>query len=72
MLRHLTLAFVTTALTTGSAMAYDTKAKQALLVDYDSGSILLAKEANTAMAPSSISKLMTVYMVFERLKEGSL
>jgi len=49
-----------------------TKAKHAILVDYDTGAVLLEKDADTPIPPASMSKLMTLYLVFERLKEGSL
>jgi D-alanyl-D-alanine carboxypeptidase (penicillin-binding protein 5/6) len=46
----------------------DTSAKYAILMDYDSGRILLNKNSKVAMAPASMSKLMTIYMVFEAIK----
>lgn len=49
-----------------------TKAKQAYIVDTRTGQVLLAKNADQQMAPSSMSKVMTMYMVFEALKEGRL
>ncbi|MGB0921936.1 MAG: D-alanyl-D-alanine carboxypeptidase family protein [Alphaproteobacteria bacterium] len=54
------------------AMALDTPAKQALLYDLSTGTVLLDKNADQTMPPSSMSKLMTVLMVFDRLAEGSL
>ncbi len=50
----------------------ETAAKQAIVVDYDTGTVLMEKNADQIMVPSSMSKLMLVYMVFERLKKGSL
>ena len=55
-----------------SAHAFETKATNALLLDGDTGSILFEKEADKPMPPASMSKLMTVYVVFEALKEGRL
>ena len=55
-----------------SAQVIDTAAREALLVDFETGTVLYDKAANDQMPPSSMSKLMTVLMVFERLKEGSL
>jgi D-alanyl-D-alanine carboxypeptidase (penicillin-binding protein 5/6) len=49
-----------------------TPAKHALLIDMQTGTVLLEKAAEAPMAPASMSKLMTVYMVFERLKAGTL
>lgn len=54
------------------AQSLETDAREAFLVDFETGTVLFDKEADAAMPPSSMSKLMTVYMVFERLKEGSL
>jgi len=52
--------------------ATDTPATQAYLIDSTTGTVLLEKAANEPMPPASMSKMMTVYMVFERLKDGSL
>lgn len=54
------------------AQAIDSNAKQALLIDYRTGTVLMEKNADELMPPSSMSKMMTIYMVFQRLKEGSL
>ena len=50
----------------------DTGAKQAIVVDCDTDAVLLEKNADERMPPSSMSKLMTMYMVFDRLKQGRL
>jgi len=47
-------------------------ARQALVVDFETGTTLLEKNADDRMPPSSMSKLMTMYVVFERLKQGRL
>jgi serine-type D-Ala-D-Ala carboxypeptidase (penicillin-binding protein 5/6) len=54
------------------AAAFQTAAKQAILMEMETGSVLLAKDADTPMPPASMSKLMTLYLLFERLKSGSL
>lgn len=58
--------------TAAEAETIDTQARQAIIVDANTGTVLMEKNADDLMTPSSMSKLMTVYMVFERLKEGSL
>jgi D-alanyl-D-alanine carboxypeptidase (penicillin-binding protein 5/6) len=50
--------------------AIDTTAEHAILVDGDSGQILWAKAAFTPMPPASMSKLMTLELLFQRLKDG--
>lgn len=52
--------------------AIETKAKNALLMDYDTGEYLYVKDAFTAVPPASMSKLMTVYILFGKIKDGSL
>ena len=51
---------------------FDTIARQALLIDADTDAVLLDRNADERMPPSSMSKLMTMYMVFSMLKEGRL
>ncbi|MBQ7412954.1 MAG: D-alanyl-D-alanine carboxypeptidase [Alphaproteobacteria bacterium] len=55
-----------------SAMAFETKAKYALLMDADTGYVMLNKDADVAMPPASMSKLMTAYLIFEQIKSGKL
>ena len=50
----------------------DTAAEQAILVDMQTGMVLLEKSPDTPMPTSSMSKIMTVYMLFEALEEGRL
>jgi len=50
--------------------AFTTKAPNALLMDYDSGSIIYQKAADDLVPPASMSKLMTLAVLFKALKEG--
>ncbi len=50
----------------------DTPARFALLIDAETGQTLYAKNADEPMAPASMSKLMTLTMVFERLRTGEM
>ena len=52
------------------AFAFETKARAAYVLDLTTGTVLLAKEANTPLPPASMSKLMTANMLFEALKDG--
>jgi D-alanyl-D-alanine carboxypeptidase (penicillin-binding protein 5/6) len=54
------------------AETYDTPAHAAILIDLQSGQELYAKNPDVPLHPASMSKLMTVLMVFERLADGSL
>jgi len=50
----------------------DTLAKYAVVIDYNTGATLLEKNADTPNPPSSMTKLMTIYLTFKWLKEGKL
>lgn len=50
--------------------AFKTQAKQAILVDLTTNQVLFRKAADEPMAPSSMAKLMTVYLLFDGLKNG--
>lgn len=52
--------------------AVTTPAKYAIIMDYASGAVLYEKDADAPTGPASMSKLMTVAIVFERLKAGEL
>jgi D-alanyl-D-alanine carboxypeptidase (penicillin-binding protein 5/6) len=49
-----------------------TPAPHAILIDADSGSILFEKGADELVAPASLSKLMTVEVVLDQIKQGRL
>ena len=50
----------------------ETTARQLIIADIASGTILLEKNADERMPPSSMSKIMTAYVVFEALRRGDL
>lgn len=73
--RHLCLSTVLVSgilLGAFSAQAIETKARNLILMDYDTGQYLYNKEIDKRIPPASMSKLMTVYMIFEKLKDGTL
>jgi D-alanyl-D-alanine carboxypeptidase (penicillin-binding protein 5/6) len=55
-----------------SSMSFETSAKQALVMDVETGKILFEKDGYEKMYPSSMSKLMTAYVVFDKVKNGNL
>jgi len=50
----------------------ETIAREAILIDMETKVSLLEKNADNPMPPASMSKLMTLYLLFSRLNEGSL
>ncbi|MEX0298092.1 MAG: D-alanyl-D-alanine carboxypeptidase family protein [Kordiimonas sp.] len=55
-----------------NAQQMATPARQAILLDASTGSVLFEKDADTPFPPASMSKLMTVYLAFDAIKEGEL
>lgn len=55
-----------------NALALETSAKQVLLFDLSTGETLFEKNSKSIMYPSSMSKLMTTYIAFQKLKEGEI
>ena len=54
------------------AQTITTSAPFAILVDAESGSVLFEKNADDAMSPASMVKVMTAELAFKAIKEGSL
>lgn len=52
--------------------AFDTIATSALVLDQSSGTVLLAKNDDRPVPPASMSKLMTLNMLFEALQDGRI
>ncbi|BCW89195.1 D-alanyl-D-alanine carboxypeptidase DacC [Alphaproteobacteria bacterium SO-S41] len=54
------------------AAAFETSAKTAILVDYESGAVLYDKDADKRIPPASMTKLMTAAVIFDMLKKGDI
>ena len=54
------------------ALGFSTTAKTALVIDNTTGEVLLSKDIDRPIPPASMSKLMTLWMVFESLDEGKI
>jgi D-alanyl-D-alanine carboxypeptidase (penicillin-binding protein 5/6) len=65
-------ALAATLLIALPAHAFDTRARAAYVLDQTTGTVLLAKNADEALPPASMSKLMTLYMAFEAIRDGRL
>ena len=55
-----------------NAAVMGTEAKYAVVMDYETGTILLDKEGAMPVPPASMSKLMTIYSLMEKMKHGVL
>ncbi len=61
--------FVSALMLPVNAAAMDTTARAAMVFDATSGVVLLEKNAETPIPPASMSKLMTLYVLFEAIRE---
>jgi serine-type D-Ala-D-Ala carboxypeptidase (penicillin-binding protein 5/6) len=55
-----------------SSTEFDTKAKYAILMDSGANLVLFEKDADAQFVPASMSKLMTLAVVFRELKAGHI
>ncbi|WP_328765935.1 D-alanyl-D-alanine carboxypeptidase family protein [Devosia aurantiaca] len=51
---------------------FSTNAKFAVLMDYESGTVIFQKDADARLEPASMTKLMTVAVVFNEIRAGRL
>jgi D-alanyl-D-alanine carboxypeptidase (penicillin-binding protein 5/6) len=66
------IAALMTMFAAGTAGAVDTVARQAIIADYQTGTVLFEKNADELIHPASMSKLMTLEILFQRLKKGQI
>ena len=74
-MRQLFSYFVVTIIIFAAGTAFaqmETPAKQAVMIDYDTGTVLLEKSADARMPTSSMSKVITMYLVFDAIKTGRM
>jgi len=61
-----------TSLNSDVVSARETVAPNAILVDLGTNTVLMTKNSDEPIQPASMSKLMLLYMLFERLSDGGL
>lgn len=66
------LVLALTAFSTAHAQEFDTKAPFAILMDYESGTVLFNKAGDERLEPASMAKLMTLAVVFDLLQTKKL
>ena len=54
------------------ATALETPAREAILIDFDTGAVLFEKEADRLTPPASMTKMMTAFLAFRALKDETL
>lgn len=66
------LSFMTIGSAISKAAEIDSSAEFAFVTDFGSGKVLMEKQPDALMKPASMAKIMTVYIAFERIADGSL
>src|SRR5690606_42147097 len=68
----LCLAWMAFAALPAQAQLFETRAKEAILIDAETGTILFSRNADTLVPPASLAKLMTMEVVFHAIRSGRL
>src|SRR5699024_10063999 len=55
-----------------AAESLDLQAESAILVDAETGKVLYAKNADMALPPASMTKMMTEYLAWEAVESGEI
>ena len=66
------VSFMTVGAVISKAAEIDSSAEFAFVTDFGSGKVLMEKQPDAPMKPASMAKIMTVYIAFERIADGSL
>jgi len=56
----------------GRMLEPELRSKSAVLFDYETGTLLYEKEADTMLPPASMTKLMTLHLVYRAIEEGRI
>ncbi len=70
MIRTLLIAALAVLAALPARAAFETRATAAWVYDMTTGAVLLEKDADRPVPPASMSKLMTLYMLFEAVADG--
>ena len=70
--KRLLASVLCAALLAAPVSAFENRAKAGFVIDHTTGTILFSKRADEALPPASMSKLMTLYMAFEAVRDGRL
>jgi len=76
-MKQILIIFLMTILCSFSAMAEDlqvpeTEAKEAIIIDFETGTVLFEKNADERTPTSSMSKILTSIVVYDALKDGKI
>lgn len=66
------LSFFIYLIFTTNCFSIETTAKQAILIDFNSGDVLFKKNENVKISPASLTKIMTTIIAFDLIQKGEL
>ena len=66
------LIFGLSNISIGQILEITSAAKQVVIYDHETDQILFEKNSNDIMKPASMAKVMTSYIVFDKIKDNSL
>ncbi|MGV8830650.1 MAG: D-alanyl-D-alanine carboxypeptidase family protein [Devosia sp.] len=69
-LGHILAILLVMAVPAWAQADFDTKAKFAILMDQETGTVIFQKDADLPMEPASMAKLMTIAVVFNEIRTG--
>ena len=67
---NLSLIFLLFTFNCQTLLSFDSSAKNILLIDFDTNQVLFSKNEDKKIYPASMSKLMTLYILFDSLAKG--
>ena len=71
-MKYLIIIYLCSLLISFKSFSIDSKASQAIVIDYDTEEILFEKNSDQLVYPASMTKIMTVYLTFDRIQNSDL
>ena len=69
---HIFITFIMIFCVSYASLAIDTKADNAIVIDFNTNEVLFEKNADVLVPPASMTKIMTIYAAFHRLENTNL
>ncbi|MBE7033964.1 MAG: D-alanyl-D-alanine carboxypeptidase [Ruminococcaceae bacterium] len=70
--RIFSIALVLVLLFSVSASAFDLNSQGAISMNFETGEVYYEKNADTLLTPASLTKIMTLYILFEKMESGEI
>ncbi len=70
--KYLVVLVLSVMMTVSAKAEIVSPSEYVMIMDFDNGDVLFEKNADEAMKPASMAKMMTVYLLLDRLRNGGL